>query len=138
MNHLKLEYFSSINALKEDNTRLEQIRQELMEEMDRKNDENMKLNQLIDNLQALSNRQVDGLREKEEQLVQMTLSKRESELVVRDLEKQLEMISGTNKRSVEKAKESVEDINAMKRELKMAVDRHESDPTRRRIAEEVE
>ena len=49
---------------------------------------------------------------------------RESDLIVRDLEKQVEMLSGSNKRSVEKTKENVEDINSMRKELKMAVERH--------------
>ena len=76
VNHLKLEYFSSINGLKEENVRLEEARHELIAEIEKKVDENMKLNQLIDNLQTLSNRQIDGMRDKEEKLAQLSHSKR--------------------------------------------------------------
>lgn len=44
-------------------------------------------------------------------------------MIVRDLERQVELLSGSNKRSVEKAKENVEDINSMQKELKSAVER---------------
>jgi len=123
--HLKLGYYSDVNVLKEENMRLETKRQEILAELDRKVEENAKLNQLIDTLQKFSNKQMESLREKEEKLALVSNQKRESELLAKDLERQVELLTGKNKRSIEKAKESVDDVNALRTELKKAVDRYD-------------
>jgi len=43
---------------------------------------------------------------------------------VRDLERQVDALTNKNKRTIEKAKESVEDVNNVRNELKKAVDRN--------------
>ena len=123
--HLKLGYYSDVNVLKEENMRLETRRQEILAELDKKVEENTKLNQLIDTLQKFSNKQMESLREKEEKLGLVSNQKRESELLAKDLERQVELLTGKNKRSIEKAKESVDDVNALRNELKKAVDRYD-------------
>jgi len=44
--------------------------------------------------------------------------------LVRELERQVDTLTSKNKRSIEKTKETVEDVNAVRSELKKAVDRN--------------
>lgn len=74
--HLKLGYFSEVNMLKEENENLEKQRQDIIYELERKGEENAKLNQLIDTLQKFSNKQLETLREKEEKVLLLANQKR--------------------------------------------------------------
>lgn len=101
IDRMKLEYFSEINALKEHNAHLVSRNQHLTSEVEKKNAEISKLNQMLDSLQNFSNRQLETIKIKDEKLGEMVDKKREYELILQDLERQLQEANLKNQKNLD-------------------------------------
>jgi len=121
---MKQSYFSELNLLKDENRVLKDERQRILADLDKKHFEVNKLNQMLDQLQNFSNKQLDALKQKEEQLTELQNFKRENEMVISDLERKNRELSEKNQKLVESVNQNMYDINSLKAELHKLIDQH--------------
>ena len=68
IDHIKLSYLSEVSMLKEENNRLNDLKIQLIADVDKKKNDMMKFSDMMDELQEFSNKQLETLRAKEEKI----------------------------------------------------------------------
>lgn len=76
VDQLKISYFSDVNNLKEENNALQAQKRQFAGDIERKNQEVIKLNQMLDSLQDFSNKQLETLKDREDKMNLLATQKR--------------------------------------------------------------
>lgn len=122
--HLKLNYFNDITAVKEENRSLSSQKRQYNLDLEKKNQEIAKLNQMMDSLQEFSNKQLETIREREEKIHVLSTQKREIEQFAREAERRVEEVTEKNKKYSESINQNSSDVQILKAELHELMDKH--------------
>ena len=124
VDHLKLNYFNDITAVKEENRNLASQKRQYNLDLEKKNQEIAKLNQMMDSLQDFSNKQLETIREREEKIHVLSAQKREIEQFAREAERRVEELTEKNKKYSESISQNSSDVQILKVELHELMDKH--------------